>query len=149
MEYSSALGQIKKIMAPYLDYERLYKAMMDVTDVLSPTFLQALPSCSQHYRDLQAATGHIDAPLYAQRYHGLVSHGIKSLQQAIITELDTVTKLSSIRLRTPTLQVLADVNAEFLLSAAKLSTPVQTLNECTEPHKEYLDRFVMEIMSQV
>lgn len=138
MEYSAIIGKIKDELEPYLQYEAIYKTLIESKDILASSALQALAQASRHHLHLQQrAKGHLDAPLYSQRYHGLLSHGIKALQSAVIAELDSVTKLSSARFRDPTLPVLADVNAEFLLTAAKLATPLDTLNACSEPHQEY------------
>lgn len=80
----------------------------------------------------------LDAPLYVQRYQNIINQGIKSLLSSLLKELDQVTKLSSLRFREARLlQVLADVNAEFLLTSSKLSTPVVTLGTCCESFKEY------------
>lgn len=105
------------MMAPYLDYEYIHRALTENGVGSLDTFGKAV----EHLRKLRATRHHLDASLYIQRYEATIVAAARVMANEITSELEALTKLSSGRLKDPSWAVLADINSEYLLTVSKVS----------------------------
>ena len=124
-------------MNPYLYYEQRYRTLLDNNnEPLERDFLIALQSSLDNSLHLSTRLHHKDAPLYYQRYQNLIRKASKSLTGAILRKLESLTKVSSGRLKEATWTVLEDINAEFLILAETLHAAVNLIFTNFERHKD-------------
>lgn len=79
----------------------------------------------------------LDAQFYIQKYYQLLRAGAAYISNAILAEMDNVTKSSSAQFRAADFSVLGNVNADFLVTASNLAPAVDTLGYLSDQHPEY------------
>lgn len=132
------------MMAPYVDYESVYNATVGNVASSPDAFAKAI----EYLRQLRMTRHHLDAPLYIQRYEAIVITAAKAMANDIVTELDTLTKLSSSRLKSPSWSILADINAEYLLTVDRISSRWLELARATDDGNKALSDMVTGVAAR-
>ena len=140
-EFGSVLDGFGTRLEPFAQYEELARVLgqREGQDPLSAEHCKAVEAAVRHVAALEGHSDYLDGPLYRMRYSQLLQQSVKVLLAAVLGEVDSVTKLSSARFRGgTTLKVLADVNADYLVTCSKVGEAVQVLGICGD-RKEFGD----------
>lgn len=140
------MDELYKSLKPYVQFEPLHKVLLsrEGQDQLSSSFCESFRTAVLNLSSLKSFPDQLDGPLYKLRYSQLLQQAVKSLLNSVMDELDLVTRLSSSRFRdSAALSVLADVNADYLVTCSKLSGSVQALGSCGDQHREEYSNHIL------